>query len=133
MERCCQLNWYRVNTVVVVTVFLAAFWWGAFTIFSNAADVALVRVPDKSYRLQMPPESMQIEIERLMRSRKAPHYTVVTPTQMHQRCKGAAIILGCTKSMMGLKVVYVSSKVKGRELHMVLVHEFAHYLFDWRH
>jgi hypothetical protein len=95
--------------------------------------VALVSVPNKSYRLQMPPEPMQKQIERLMRAGTAPHYTVVTPDQMRKRCKGGAIILGCTKSMMGLKVVYVSSKVKGPELHMVLVHEFAHYLFDWKH
>ena len=112
---------------------LAGFWWAAFAMFSSAADVALVRVPDKSYRLLMPPEPMQTEIERLMRAGRAPHYTVVTPAQMHKHCKGAAIILGCTKSMMGLKVVYISSELKGHERHMVLVHEFAHYLFDWKH
>lgn len=90
-------------------------------------------VPGKSYRLQMPPLHMRTEIERLMRAGRAPRYTILSPAQMRHRCRGAEIILGCTKRLRNLRAIYISSGLKAEERHMVLVHEYAHYLYRWEH
>lgn len=90
-------------------------------------------VPGKSYRLRMPPQHMRDEIAALVQAGQAPRFLRLHPRQLRQRCPGAFDVLGCTRSMRNLKVVYVSSLLRGEELRMVLEHEFAHYLHDWKH
>ena len=97
---------------------------------SRVTDFA---VPGKNYRLQMPPQHMRDGIARLMQAGRAPHFLRLHPRQLRQRCPGAVDVLGCTRSMRNLKVVYVNSLLQGEELRMVLEHEFAHYLYDWKH
>lgn len=92
-----------------------------------------VPVPGKRYSLQMPPQHMRDGIRKLMQTGRAPHFLRLHPRQLRQRCPGAFHVLGCTKSLRNLKVVYVSSLLRGEELQMVLEHEFAHYLYDWKH
>ena len=90
-------------------------------------------VPGKSYRLLMPPEHMRKDIARLMREGRAPRYLKLGQSELRRRCPGTSRILGCTKSLKNLKVIYISNLLKGEELQMVLIHEFAHYLYDWKH
>lgn len=97
---------------------------------SRATDFA---VPGKRYRLQMPPPHMRESIARLMQTARAPRFIRLSPQQLRRRCPGSTNVLGCTKTMRTLKVVYVNSLLEGEELRMVLVHEYAHYLYDWKH
>jgi hypothetical protein len=82
----------------------------------------------------MPPEAMQRKIEALMRRGKGPRYTSLPERQIGDVCGGGeGIILGCVYETRVGKTIFITKTAKGAALHMLLVHEYAHYLYNWRH
>jgi Zn-dependent protease with chaperone function len=127
--------WRRAGAIVLVAV-LCTSCAGTTATTGGAQSSARVMdfaVPGKNYRLRMPPEHMRERIHQLMQAGRAPRYLQLHPRELRRRCPGTIHILACTKSVRNLKVIYVSSLLKDEELQMVLVHEFAHYLYDWKH
>lgn len=130
-----KLDWYKLSAVVLLLASAAISVWAIGSVYSHVkgAEVEMMAMPGTSKSIPMPPKAMRQKIERLMRSGKAPGVVMIAPRQMQARCGVHGHLLGCVTGLGGMQVIYIR-KGMSRELeHMALVHEYAHYLYDWEH
>ena len=94
----------------------------------------LAAVPGTDYKLLMPPVEMQQKIEAVLRSGKAPGYMAIPERRIADICgRGEHLVLGCVYETAVGKTIFIAQTSKGEARHMLLVHEYAHYLYNWQH
>lgn len=96
-------------------------------------DVEMLALPGNGGLVPMPPAWMRTQIEARMRAGTVPGYVEVTSGRIKDACAADEDLLGCVVTFRGLKVTYVRSGLSAETKHMVLVHEYAHDLYDWKH
>jgi hypothetical protein len=96
-------------------------------------DVEMMSMPGDGRKVPMPPAWMRKQIEQRMNSGRVPGYVEVSASKLQQKCRAHDQLLGCVVNFNGLKVIYVRTQLTADVRHMVLVHEYAHDLYDWVH
>lgn len=96
-------------------------------------DVEMLALPDGGGTVPMPPAWMRTQIEARMRAGTVPGYVEVSGGRLKKACRAHEHLLGCVVTFEGLKVTYIRSGLSAATKHMVLVHEYAHDLYDWKH
>lgn len=93
-----------------------------------------VQVPDKDFKILMPSQAMQDKIAALVEKGEAPAYLELPQENIDSICgPDRDHLLGCTfESALG-KSIFITDRVSGEAKRMLLVHEYAHYLYDWHH
>ena len=84
-------------------------------------------------KVPMPPAWMRQQIEQRMRQGRVPGFVEVPTAKLRKACKVALDLFGCVINLHGLKVTYIRSGLSAELKHMVLLHEYAHDLYDWKH
>lgn len=95
--------------------------------------VEMLALPDGGGAVPMPPAWMRRQIEARMRQGKVPGYVEVSTGRIKDACRADEDLLGCVVTYHGLKVTYIRRGLNDRTRHMVLLHEYAHDLYDWTH
>jgi hypothetical protein len=133
MSSSVKMNWLGVSTVFCATALLCA----CSSTISSVSDhgrAMLAAVPGADYKLLMPPVEMQQRIETLIRTGKAPRYVTMPERRIADICgRGEHVVLGCVYETGVGKTIFIAETSRGEARHMLLVHEYAHYLYDWRH
>lgn len=96
-------------------------------------QVEMLALPGDGAKVPMPPSWMRRQIEQRMSQGKVPGFVEVSPARLQQNCAAHEQLLGCVINFQGLKVTYVRAGLTADVRHMVLVHEYAHDLYDWQH
>lgn len=100
----------------------------------RAADIEMMRMPGSSKVIPMPPTAMRTKAEQHLRNGTGPGIVMVEPHQMEKKCNSRGYLLGCVTPLGKRMGIVFIRKGMSRELtHMAKVHEFAHYLYDWKH
>ena len=136
MVKNAHIDWVRMGTALAVALLLGLFWWGAVSMLARAADmpeVEMMLVPGSGKTIPMPPKWMRDKIEARMASGDVPGYVERGASQMRKSCKVALELYGCNVNFHGMKVTYVRTGLSAELRHMVLVHEYAHDLYNWVH
>lgn len=123
-----------ISAMVVLTLVCAA--CSAFdstTTGSIAPQVEMLALPGGGGKVPMPPAWMRQQIEQRMRQGRVPGFVEVPAAKIRSACVADEDLLGCMINLQGLKVTYIRSGLSAELKHMVLLHEYAHDLYDWKH
>jgi len=97
------------------------------------AQVEMLALPGGGGSVPMPPAWMRQQIENRMSQGRVPGFVEVPSSRMRQSCAAHEDLLGCMVNIDGLKVTYIRSGLSAEVKHMVLLHEYAHDLYEWKH
>lgn len=97
------------------------------------AQVEMLALPGGGGIVPMPPAWMRKQIEARMSQGRVPGYVEVPSGKLRKACVADEDLLGCMVNLKGLKVTYIRSGLSAEVKHMVLLHEYAHDLYDWKH
>lgn len=97
------------------------------------AQVEMLALPNGGGTVPMPPAWMRQQIEARMARGDVPGFVEVPSGKLRKNCVADEDLLGCMVDMMGLKVTYIRSGLPSDVRHMVLLHEYAHDLYAWKH
>ncbi|RYH04713.1 MAG: hypothetical protein EON57_09180 [Alphaproteobacteria bacterium] len=96
-------------------------------------QVEMLALPGNGGMVPMPPAWMRKQIEQRMNQGRVPGYVEVSTGKLRRACIADEDLLGCMVNLKGLKVTYIRSGLSKDVKHMVLLHEYAHDLYDWKH
>jgi hypothetical protein len=96
-------------------------------------QVEMLALPGNGGMVPMPPAWMRKQIEQRMNRGRVPGYVEVSTSKLRRACIADEDLLGCMVNLKGLKVTYIRSGLSKDVKHMVLLHEYAHDLYDWKH
>lgn len=118
-----------------LTLWIAGAVW-----IANGAEVRLAAVPGNKHNLLLPPERMRRDIAALIRAGKAPKHVALSMRDLKQACLGRQVkwvLLGCAggsvQTLLYGAPILIWEGLRGDDQDFVLVHEMAHYVYDWRH
>lgn len=100
---------------------------------ATVPQVEMLALPGAGAKVPMPPAWMRAQIERRMSQGRVPGFVEVSSGKLRKACAVHEALLGCMVNFNGLKVTYIRSGLSPEVRHMVLVHEYAHDLYDWVH
>lgn len=100
---------------------------------ASLGNVEMMALPGTGKTVPMPPAWMRKQIELRMAQGRAPGFVEVSSSRLAKACTARQELLGCMINLQGIKVTYIRSGLSAETRHMVLVHEFAHDLYNWRH
>ena len=96
-------------------------------------QVEMLALPDGGGTVPMPPAWMRKQIEARMNRGEVPGFVEVPTAKLSKACVADEDLLGCMVNLKGLKVTYIRAGLSAELKHMVLLHEYAHDLYDWKH
>lgn len=132
MDRRQATDWLRFSTACCVAVLLCA-----CTSSIGSSDISRARyseVPGEDYKLLMPPKGLQDKIAGLMATGDTPAYLSLPQASISAICgPNLSHVLGCVVETRVGKTIFISRGVSGEARRMLLMHEFAHYLYGWHH
>lgn len=96
-------------------------------------QVDMLALPGGGGSVPMPPAWMRKQIEARMSQGRVPGFVEVPSGKLRDACIADEDLLGCMVNLKGLKVTYIRSGLSAEVKHMVLLHEYAHDLYDWKH
>ena len=98
-----------------------------------SASVEMLALPGGGGRVPMPPAWMRQQIEARMDQGRVPGFVEVPTRKLRESCATHEDLLGCMVDYKGLKVTYIRAGLSADVKRMVLLHEYAHDLYGWRH
>jgi hypothetical protein len=99
----------------------------------SGTQVEMLALPDGGGTVPMPPAWMRKQIEARVARGQVPGFVEVPSSKLRKSCIADEDLLGCMVNLKGLKVTYIRSGLSAEVKHMVLLHEYAHDLYDWKH
>ena len=118
------------GTIVLLTLISACSMVG---VTERGANVEMMAIPGDGRTVPMPPKWMRKQIEQRMSQGRVPGYIEVPASRLRRTCRADEALLGCVVNLKGLKVTYIQAGLPKDVRHLVLVHEYAHDLYDWEH
>jgi hypothetical protein len=136
MSRLARYDFVRIAAamgVVAVLTTACAATIDKTTTGSIPPQVEMLALPGNAGMVPMPPAWMRKQIEARMSKGRIPGFVEVSSAKLRKACISHWELLGCMVNLKGLKVTYIRSGLSPEVKHMVLVHEYAHDLYDWKH
>lgn len=136
-----RINGWRLLAAILMLASASLVIWGVVAYLSQtkAADphsVEMMRMPGSSKAVPMPGAAMRAVIEQRMRRGDVPRVLEVSPAEINAKCRNSvdAYLLGCTVGFRSLgKLIFIRTGMNRELTHFVLVHEYAHALYGWKH